>query len=36
MCVRVHGADVGYNPGADKDNVRDAVGATFAAKVGDR
>ena len=34
--MRVHGADVAYNPGADRAAVKRLVGLAFAAKVGDR
>jgi hypothetical protein len=35
-CVRLHGADTGYNTGPNLENVRKYTGLTFAARVGDR
>jgi hypothetical protein len=36
MCVRMHGGDVKYNPGLQKESASKRVGLTFLAKVGDR
>lgn len=36
MCIRLHGADEGYNPGVQKDAAKRALGLTFMGQVGDR